>query len=92
MVGTRSCRCSVRRTEEGADKGIDGRTYFHEGPGQTKQIILSVKDGKLHAPNVRDLRGMVEREKAVIGVAVNPGRAHEGHADGGRVGRFYTSP
>lgn len=32
------------------------------------QIILSVKAGKLHAPYVRDLRGVVEREKAQIGV------------------------
>jgi DNA methylase len=30
--------------KKGADKGIDGRIYFHEGDtGKTKQIILSVK-------------------------------------------------
>ena len=55
--------------KKGADQGIDGRIYFHEGDaGKTKQIILSVKAGKLHAPYVRDLRGVVEREKAAIGV------------------------
>ncbi len=54
--------------KKGADKGIDGRVYFHEGEGATRQIILSVKAGKLHAPFVRDLRGVVEREKAAIGV------------------------
>jgi len=55
---------------KGADKGIDGRLYFHdEGPdGETKQMIISVKAGKLHAPYVRDLRGVVEREGAQIGV------------------------
>ncbi|CAN5666186.1 hypothetical protein BH24ACI5_BH24ACI5_17100 [soil metagenome] len=57
--------------KKGADKGIDGRIYFHEGPGQTKQIVLSVKAGKLHATYVRDLRGVLEREKAEIGVLIS---------------------
>jgi len=36
--------------KKGADKGIDGRLYFHdEGPKKTKQAIFSVKAGKLHA-------------------------------------------
>ena len=61
----------ARPTEQkkGADKGIDGRLFFHdEKGGKTKQIILSVKAGALHAPYVRDLRGVIEREKAEIGV------------------------
>lgn len=78
--------------KKGADKGIDGRIYFHEGPGQTKQIILSVKAGKLHAPYVRDLRGVVEREKAAIGVLLvldEPTRAMRSEAASAG---FYTSP
>ena len=32
--------------KKGADKGIDGRLYFHDDPkGPTKQIIFSVKGG-----------------------------------------------
>ena len=56
--------------KKGADKGIDGRVFFHdEGPsGKTKQIVISVKAGKLHAPYVRDLRGVMDREKAEMGV------------------------
>lgn len=78
--------------KKGADQGIDGRIYFHEGPGKTKQIILSVKAGKLHAPYVRDLRGVVEREKAEIGVLISleeptaPMRKEAASAG------FYTSP
>jgi site-specific DNA-methyltransferase (adenine-specific) len=63
----------ARRTDEkkGADKGIDGRLFFHdEENGRTKQIILSVKSGHLSAPYVRDLRGVVEREKAELGVLI----------------------
>lgn len=63
----------ARRTDEkkGADKGIDGRLLFHdEENGRTKQIILSVKSGHLSAPYVRDLRGVIEREKAELGVLI----------------------
>jgi hypothetical protein len=57
--------------KKGADRGIDGRLYFHEGDnGKTKQIVISVKAGKTSAPHVRDLRGVVEREKAAIGILI----------------------
>ena len=59
--------------KKGADRGIDGRLYFHdEGPkGRTKQIILSVKAGKTGVAHVRDLRGVVQREQAAIGVFIS---------------------
>jgi DNA modification methylase len=58
--------------KKGADKGIDGRLFFHDDKTrETKQIIFSVKAGELHATYVRDLRGVVEREKAAIGVMIS---------------------
>jgi DNA modification methylase len=59
--------------KKGADRGIDGRLFFHDEPegGKTKQIIFSVKGGKLTPGYVRDLRGVVEREKAAIGVLIS---------------------
>ncbi|MGA8041847.1 MAG: DNA methyltransferase, partial [Terracidiphilus sp.] len=55
--------------KKGADRGIDGRLYFHDDDsGKSKQIIFSVKAGGISAPQVRDLRGVIEREKAEIGV------------------------
>lgn len=57
--------------KKGADKGIDGRLYFHDEPKSTKQVIFSVKAGGLHANYVRDLRGVIEREKAQIGVLIS---------------------
>jgi DNA modification methylase len=55
--------------KKGADKGIDGRIYFHdEGAGsKTKQIIFSVKAGHLSPGHLRDLRGVLDREHAEIG-------------------------
>lgn len=64
----------ARRSEQrkGSDQGIDGRLYFHdEGEGgSTKQIIISVKSGHVNVAQIRDLRGVIEREKAEIGVLI----------------------
>ncbi len=63
---------SRRNIKKGADKGIDGRLYFHDAEGgDTHQIIFSVKAGKLEAGYVRDLRGTMERENAEIGVLLS---------------------
>ncbi len=57
--------------KRGADKGIDGRLYFHDdASGATKQIVISVKSGKTGVAHMRDLRGVVDREKAEIGVLI----------------------
>lgn len=78
--------------KKGADKGIDGRLYFHDEPKTTKQIVFSVKAGALHATYVRDLRGVVEREKAAIGVLISldpPSKAMR--AEAASAG-FYKAP
>lgn len=55
--------------KRGADKGIDGRIYFHDAStDKTQSIILSVKAGHVTSAHVRDLRGVIEREQAAIGV------------------------
>jgi DNA modification methylase len=56
--------------KKGADRGIDGRLYFHdEGKGgKTKQIVISVKAGQTTVSHLRDLRGVLDREGAEIGV------------------------
>jgi DNA modification methylase len=57
--------------KKGADKGIDGRIYFHEGDTtKTKQIILSVKAGHVTVAHLRDLRAVLDREKAEIGALI----------------------
>jgi hypothetical protein len=58
--------------KKGADKGIDGRLFFHdEAGGKTKEIVLSVKAGITTVAHVRDLRGVVEREKAAMGILMS---------------------
>ncbi len=79
--------------KRGADQGIDGRLYFHDdNPATTKQIVISVKSGGIPPNHIRELRGVVDREKAAIGLLITltkptkPMRAEA--ADAG----FYISP
>ena len=78
--------------KKGADRGIDGRLYFHDdADSKTKQVIISVKAGHTSAPHLRDLRGVLEREKAEIGVLITmqePTSAMRSEAAGAG---FYTS-
>jgi hypothetical protein len=78
--------------KKGADKGIDGRIYFHTGDGKTRQIILSVKAGHIVVSHVRDLRGVLERERADLGVLISleepTGPMRREAVSAG----FYTSP
>jgi hypothetical protein len=58
--------------KKGADKGIDGKIVFQgDGAGKFETVILSVKAGHVTANHVRDLRGVVDREKAAIGVLIS---------------------
>lgn len=60
-----------RERRKGADKGIDGEIFFLNGPLGVGRIIISVKGGDhVGVEAVRDLRGVLEREKAELGVLV----------------------
>ena len=89
--------CGGRPTEgikKGADRGIDGRLFFHDhNSADSKQIIFSVKGGhNIGVTEVRDLIGVLDRERAQIGVYLSfeePTRPMQKEAaDAG----FYTSP
>ena len=89
LVGARQAE-----KKKGADKGIDGRLLFHDEAekGKTKEIILQVKSGQPSVAHVRDLRGVVEREEAQIGVLIalrEPTRAMKSEAASAG---FYESP
>jgi hypothetical protein len=81
--------------KKGADQGIDGKLVFHDDVdyAETKQVIFSVKAGEnVSVAHVRDLRGVLDREKAQIGVLISmheptdPMRREAASAD------FYNSP
>ena len=58
--------------KKGADQGVDGIIHFIDGPKRTAhRMIVQVKGGHVSAPQVRDLKGVVEREKAALGLFIS---------------------
>ena len=60
----------VAGKKKGSDKGIDGVIPFFAGPKEDyKRVIVSVKGGEhVNVVMVRDLKGVLEREKEPIGI------------------------
>jgi len=56
--------------KKGADHGIDGKLYLTDSSGRADPVIISVKGGHVNVAQVRDLRGVVERDNAAIGVLI----------------------
>lgn len=56
--------------KKGGDTGIDGLLYFRTPGGEkVERVVVSVKGGKSLNPSMlRDLKGVVEREKAALGI------------------------
>ena len=61
-----------KQGKKGSDKGIDGDINFIDGhkPEQRK-VIIQVKSGHVNSAQIRDLRGVIDREGASIGVFVS---------------------
>lgn len=89
LVGARIAGSDKR----GGDKGIDGRLYFHDSvAGATRQVVFSVKAGHLVPSYLRDLRGVLDREQADIGVLISFEQPTAGmRAEAAEAG-FYESP
>lgn len=80
--------------KKGADKGIDGRLYFFPDrtmSGNAQQIIFSVKAGGVEVSHVRDLRGVIERENAAIGVLISMNPPTRDMRQEAASAGFYTS-
>ena len=56
--------------KKGADRGIDGVIVCGEGQGQYQKMLVSVKSGHVNAAMIRDLKGVLEREKAALGAFI----------------------
>ena len=55
--------------KKGKDRGIDGVVNFTDDSSEKiKRIIVQVKSGKVGAKDMRDLLGIVEEEKAQMGI------------------------
>ena len=60
-----------RDRRRGADSGIDGYiNFFDDNSGRSKRVIVQVKSGNVSVSQIRDLKGVLERENAEIGVFI----------------------
>lgn len=67
LVGARP----ARDRKKGADAGIDGIIHFcDDNTGTYKKVVVQVKSGQVSASQIRDLKGVLEREKAAIGAFI----------------------
>lgn len=79
---------------KGADKGIDGRLFFNDDPGadRPRRVVISVKAGHVTSSQVRDLRGVLEREGATIGVLISFEKPTKPMREEAAEAGFYQSP
>jgi site-specific DNA-methyltransferase (adenine-specific) len=57
--------------KKGADHGIDGVILFADDEsGTAKRVLIQVKSGHVGVAQVRDLKGVLDREKAEIGALI----------------------
>jgi site-specific DNA-methyltransferase (adenine-specific) len=76
----------------GADRGIDGIIPFiDDSSGKPKQVMVQVKSGHVNSAMVRDLRGVVERENAAIGMLITLNNPTSEMQKEALAAGFYTS-
>ena len=67
-------RAGSRKGRKGADKGIDGIINFFEqddkGKAKARTVVVQVKSGKVSVKDIRELKSVVESEKAAIGLLI----------------------
>lgn len=85
-----------RRGKKGADAGIDGIINFFEEDEKGKPIagtvVVQVKSGKVKAGDIRDLKGVVERESAAIGVFITLEKPTQAMLKEALAANYYESP
>jgi site-specific DNA-methyltransferase (adenine-specific) len=60
-----------KKGKKGADRGIDGIINFvDDASGKPKRVLVQVKSGHVSSSQVRDLRGVLDREEGAIGVFI----------------------
>ncbi len=67
-------RAGSRKGKKGADKGIDGIINFFEqndkGKAKARTVVVQVKSGVVSVKDIRELKSVVESEKAAIGLLI----------------------
>jgi len=60
-----------KKGKKGSDKGMDGViTFIDDATRKAKRVLVQVKSGKVKSGDIRDLRGVLDREGAAMGVFI----------------------
>ena len=79
--------------KKGADRGVDGVIYFKDDAGgQYKKIIVQVKSGGVKSGDVRDLKGVLDRDKAQIGAFLTLKPPTKAMREEAAAADFYAPP
>jgi len=80
------------RPKKGGDAGIDGELFFRDmANAPERRVIASVKAGKLQPAHVRELRGVLERESAEVGLLLTLATPSAGMLREAATAGFYES-
>ena len=79
--------------KRGADRGIDGLFYFLDGSHRRtpQKVVVQVKGGRPQVSEIRDLKGVVEREKAALGLFITLQESTRPMREEEASGGFYYS-
>jgi len=85
-------RARPYQDKKGKDTGIDGVLFFKDDLKDPKRALIQVKSGRVSVKDIRDFRGVLEREGATLGLFITlepPTRDMTLEAE--QAG-FYTTP
>ncbi|HJS18750.1 MAG TPA: DNA methyltransferase [Anaerolineales bacterium] len=80
-----------REGKKGSDKGIDGVLNFVDEKGRVQRALIQVKSGHVKSGDIRDLRGVLEREEAALGVFITLGEPSKEMTTEATTAGFYHS-
>jgi DNA modification methylase len=79
--------------KKGKDSGIDGILFFFDDRSeQAKKVIVQVKSGHVSSRDIRDLVGVLDREKAAVGAFITLRAPTQDMKKEAAAAGFYLSP
>lgn len=82
-----------KKGKKGADRGIDGVINFiDDQTGKLRQVIVQVKSGHVKSGDVRDLKGVLDREQGAIALFITLDEPTKDMTQEAVTAGYYHSP
>jgi site-specific DNA-methyltransferase (adenine-specific) len=85
-------RARPYQDKKGKDTGIDGVLFFKDDLNDAKRALIQVKSGRVSVKDIRDFRGVLEREGATLGLFVTLEPPTRDMVQEAEQAGFYTTP